>query len=280
MMLGLYRWKGMTHGSNVETKIAGSEIVIDESAVVEKLRGGVVPFYMLPDGKSADGKSGATGGHLATGYRAGGKGLSKRAKDFITQLVACGVDGVGSENLPVGIWEHKWIAKAVVPIVHAGGHNGRMRRHGTVVARLQAFRNLTPLQRAGMGAIVFSLPDAKLAELRAAFQDVDVDQSGVISRDEMMDYLRKREVDNTEMWEILAALDENDNGGIDYSEFMAAIVRPEVAMTDTNLRAAFDCMDQNSNGRIVKSDVENLIGNVGEFIEVLTDRERGVHRGV
>ena len=71
-------------------------------------------------------------------------------------------------------------------------------------------------------------------------------------------------MDNTEMWEILAALDENDNGGIDYSEFMAAIVRPEVAMTDTNLRAAFDCMDQNSNGRIVKSDVENLIGNVGE----------------
>lgn len=204
---------------------------VDKDVFVGRMREGDVPWDELPEGTAG-----------------------RKCRSFVETLVACGHQN--KQEFPPDIREHKFIAKALAKVTTGG----KVRRKTTMIGKMQNFKKLTPLQRAGLGAVVFSLPESKIEELRQCFHAVDTDQSGVISRDEMAEFLREKRIEGNELTEILDSLDENENGGIDYSEFLAAVVRPEVALADGTLRSAFERLDLSDTGTIDRSDVESLLG--------------------
>jgi calcium-dependent protein kinase len=61
---------------------------------------------------------------------------------------------------------------------------------------------------------------------------------------------------------ILAQIDTDCNGYIDYSEFIAATIDLRKALTHANLEAAFRAFDHDRNGTISSDEIRRMLGNV------------------
>lgn len=55
---------------------------------------------------------------------------------------------------------------------------------------------------------------------------------------------------------ILQNLDINQNGAVDFTEFVIAIVSTKDILTDDKLLNAFNMLDMDGNGRITKEDLQ------------------------
>lgn len=92
-----------------------------------------------------------------------------------------------------------------------------------------------------------------LMKLREVFRELDVDGDGMINRAEMRKGLARvlpaEEVDS-ECARIFKAADFNDNGELDYSEFLLVSYSDKDLFTAANLRAAFNRLDLNRSGNV------------------------------
>jgi calcium-dependent protein kinase len=55
---------------------------------------------------------------------------------------------------------------------------------------------------------------------------------------------------------ILSNIDINQNGSVDFTEFVISLVSTKDILTDEKLLNAFNMLDMDGNGRITKSDLE------------------------
>mmetsp|Transcript_15499 Transcript_15499/g.11279 ORF Transcript_15499/g.11279 Transcript_15499/m.11279 type:complete len:107 (+) Transcript_15499:767-1087(+) len=65
--------------------------------------------------------------------------------------------------------------------------------------------------------------------------------------------------------EILENVDINNNGQIDFTEFVIANVSSKDIMTDDKLRSAFNMLDRDGNGRITKEDLAEVFKGSSEI---------------
>ena len=92
-----------------------------------------------------------------------------------------------------------------------------------------------------------------LNELRIAFQQLDVDGDGHISKDEFIaaEKKLKRAIKLGDKWEeICKNVDLDGDGKIDFQEFYTAAVDNQKIITKKNIKYAFDCFDVNGDGSI------------------------------
>jgi calcium-dependent protein kinase len=80
-----------------------------------------------------------------------------------------------------------------------------------------------------------------LIELQKAFKALDKNSDGKLSRDELIEGYRKiyGELAESEVDKILARVDSNHSGEIDYSEWIVATINKEKLLSREKLRAAF-----------------------------------------
>lgn len=55
---------------------------------------------------------------------------------------------------------------------------------------------------------------------------------------------------------ILSNIDISQNGSVDFTEFVIAIVSTKDILTDNKLLSAFNMLDMDGNGRITKEDLQ------------------------
>ena len=92
---------------------------------------------------------------------------------------------------------------------------------------------------------------------------LDKDQDGRISKLELKDAFREIlgtvlaeiEIDN-----IFKSIDHDNNGYIEYEEFLRATVDRNLLLSESNLRHAYDIFDLDKNGLISVEEVKNIIG--------------------
>jgi calcium-dependent protein kinase len=62
-----------------------------------------------------------------------------------------------------------------------------------------------------------------------------------------------------EILELMRAADTDQNGTINYTEFIAATIDAQIFMREENLRAAFQMFDTDNSGKIDASEVKQLL---------------------
>ena len=80
---------------------------------------------------------------------------------------------------------------------------------------------------------------------------------------EICKYFKMKEVDVHKM---LAALDVNQNGRIEYNHFLAAALDKKNLLTDENIRGAFNLLDTQNQGYIEKQNITGILGAHEEAI--------------
>jgi calcium-dependent protein kinase len=97
------------------------------------------------------------------------------------------------------------------------------------------------------------LDDLEITRLSQVFSAIDTSCDGILSQDELVLAFRasispeqaEREVDK-----LLKRLDKNQNGEVDYSEFLLSALPCERLLTRANLRLAFRALDKDGSGQL------------------------------
>lgn len=113
---------------------------------------------------------------------------------------------------------------------------------------------------------------AKLTEI---FKSFDKNCDGILSKEELIQgySMLHGSIDraNIEVEQILARVDINGNGTIDYTEFLAANMQLSELLTNEKLQAAFNLFDIDQNGRITIEEIKSLLGGGGLPVAVMGD---------
>ncbi|CAD8072004.1 unnamed protein product [Paramecium primaurelia] len=150
-------------------------------------------------------------------------------------------------------------------------HNSNEEVNRIVLQNLQRFQAKSVFTQAVLSYIACQMTtNQEQEELIKAFQVLDKDQNGIISKDELIEgysqVLKDRELAIQEVNKILHIIDLNQSGQVDFSEFLMASMNQEKLISLERVKAAFKMFDANDDGKISKEELEMMIGNLEENI--------------
>lgn len=108
----------------------------------------------------------------------------------------------------------------------------------------------------------------EIKALKKDFQVIDSNGDGKITRDELMEqYLKVMNEDEAikTVDSIMREVDTNDNGDIDYSEFLKACMNHKKNLSRQNLEKIFAMFDSDGNGEISIEEIKSLLGDKNEI---------------
>eukprot|EP00429_Kryptoperidinium_foliaceum_P072812 CAMPEP_0176051412 /NCGR_PEP_ID=MMETSP0120_2-20121206/25560_1 /TAXON_ID=160619 /ORGANISM="Kryptoperidinium foliaceum, Strain CCMP 1326" /LENGTH=510 /DNA_ID=CAMNT_0017384853 /DNA_START=21 /DNA_END=1553 /DNA_ORIENTATION=- len=130
-----------------------------------------------------------------------------------------------------------------------------------LLERLRGFEAGNRLRQAAMEIAARELSDAKIHDLREAFEALDSDQDGKLSVAELADGLERSGIglEHVDARSIVARIDANHSGAIDYTEFLAATLDRKADLTEEVLWMAFNAFDRNGDGKVTTSDLQHVL---------------------
>lgn len=117
------------------------------------------------------------------------------------------------------------------------------------------------------------LDKEELNQLKAAFKFFDADQNGTVDSDEIKDVLVKLGVEITgdEIKDIMANLDENGDGVMDFNEFVQMMDRRlSINSQYAEIEQTFKVFDKNGDGKITFDELKEVLTALGEEV---TDKD-------
>lgn len=106
--------------------------------------------------------------------------------------------------------------------------------------------------------------------IASAFKDIDKDCSGFIDLDELRKVLNDANFNNIvsekEIDDIIRQIDNDDNGKINYTEFIAATIDVRRYLTKARVAAIFKSFDVDDNNSIDASNIRNAFTKLGKSI--------------
>lgn len=144
--------------------------------------------------------------------------------------------------------------------------------HHILWQRMAEFSSYPDIKRAALMAIAHKLHSNQIADLRHAFQKIDVKNTGTIDRNEfeqLANSLQKdgkgsgvlgKEFSKDELKVIFDAADVDGSGEIAYAEFLAATLDTKVFLREDRLRDAFASLDSDGSNTITAENLAALVG--------------------
>lgn len=137
----------------------------------------------------------------------------------------------------------------------------------TIVQRLQRFGLYGRFRQLALKALVRNVADSKeqFSDMRAAFQALDMNSDGQVTYTELKDALQsgKFDLSGQEVEQLLEQVDQNNNGLIDFEEWVAAMADWRSVKESRDWEAlvarAFRSMDPNDDGVITAEELEVLL---------------------
>ena len=207
-------------------------------------------------------------------------------------FVKCCLDtNYRSRRDAVDLLEHQWMDSAegglrnmeLAEIFESRESNVRalyVRKLNKILSRNQNDSN-SGLRRTTMIAVAFLMPTGRLLQLRGLFQMLDRDGKGCVSREEFAHavYTLNPEVLPAEVDRVFASMDQNSDGNISFTEFVAATLDPgDVDISELN--QAFRLLDKDSKGFLTSEDLKRVMltymkdPNAGDYFPETQDRSR------
>jgi calmodulin len=112
-----------------------------------------------------------------------------------------------------------------------------------------------------------SLPEDKITECREVFDLFDKDKDGSITTKELGDVMRALGANptNTELQEMIAEVDKDNSGKIEFNEFLDLFARKmKDPDTEEDLIEAFKIFDKDGSGSISASELRHVMTTLGE----------------
>lgn len=192
------------------------------------------------------------------------KRISDSAKDLITKLLEVDVDKRLSAEEAL---QHPWLCSLNDSFETQNETFFRSEAPKLslkkIIKNMTNFTTLKSLQRAVIYFIIhhFSTVD-DVREFKNIFIKFDKDKDGKLTRDELIDGFNECKyinISESNLSYIIDNIDIDQNGFIEYEEFLAASCEVKKLLTDQNLRIAFDFFDKDKSGKISVEELRNIL---------------------
>ncbi|KMZ58326.1 Calcium-dependent protein kinase [Zostera marina] len=134
-----------------------------------------------------------------------------------------------------------------------------------VLSRLKHFSAMNKLKKMALRVIAERLSEEEIGGLKELFKMIDTDNSGTITFDELKTGLRRvgSELMESEIQTLMDAADIDNNGSLDYGEFIAATVHMNKMEREENLISAFAFFDKDGSGFITIDELQQACKEFG-----------------
>lgn len=182
------------------------------------------------------------------------RGVSNCAKSFVSSLLQREPADRPSALIALS---HAWLSAHSLKL---SPNSGQVRKS---LGNILGIHAMAALKQAVMTFIVNRIVDKKeLTALREAFKALDLNGDGQISEAELKAGLSKIlpvQQAETEAKRVMSLADGNQNGVLDYSEFMVSAFPEEKLLNLSNLRMAFDSFDRDGSGTISLKELKDTV---------------------
>lgn len=179
--------------------------------------------------------------------------ISNSAKDLIRKMLT---HDPKKRITPSEVLEHPWIKE--------GGASDKP-IDSAVLSRMKQFRAMNKLKKLALKVIAENLSEEEIQGLKAMFTNIDTDNSGTITYDELKSGLARlgSKLTETEVKQLMEAADVDGNGTIDYIEFITATMHRHRLEREEHLYKAFQFFDKDSSGFITRDELETAMKDYG-----------------
>lgn len=182
------------------------------------------------------------------------KAVSIEGKDFIRTLLTKNPAIRPSAEQAL---THSWLSKYV-------RKRANSTEAGLAVDSLKQYSSRNKLRSAvSLFVTTYVVTREEKQQLTDIFTSLDTDHNGVLTRNELLSGLKKiRSAEDSEALvdSILAQVDLDQSGTINYTEFLSAVLDTSRKLSDEMLRKAFRLIDRDGSGRLDVKELKELLG--------------------
>nr|VDC94062.1 unnamed protein product [Brassica oleracea] len=196
--------------------------------------------------------------------------ISNSAKDLVRKMLTADPKRRISA---ADVLEHPWLRE--------GGEASDKPIDSAVLSRMKQFRAMNKLKKLALKVIAENINTEEIQGLKAMFANIDTDNSGTITYEELKEGLAKlgsklTEAEVKQLMDAVSLADVDGNGSIDYIEFITATMHRHRLESDENLYKAFQHFDKDGSGYITIDELEVALkeygmGDDATIKEVLSD---------
>ena len=198
------------------------------------------------------------------------KNISKEARELIFKLLITDPnERIDSSSVLNDVWFKKLKIKEKLSEL----------KPKTIKSLFNNIKNYKPnkiLQQVSIAYIVHNNPNLiDVVNANLLFLKIDVNNDGVIEKDEFFMQLKKLlndnidenniEINNNYLEEIFNIIDTDKNGKIEYEEFLRAAIDKKILIEENNLKLSFEFFDKDKNGFITLEEIYEVFNKNNEI---------------
>lgn len=129
---------------------------------------------------------------------------------------------------------------------------------------MQTYMDSVQLKRTTLSLIASRIPEDQIKVLREAFTKMDKNGDGQLTYEELKTGLTdipEIRISEAELIDAMSVIDSNQNGLIDYTEFIAACLQSYNYLQESHLRTAFAYFDQDNSGQISQAELRTCLAS-------------------
>ncbi|KAF3453465.1 hypothetical protein FNV43_RR03905 [Rhamnella rubrinervis] len=180
--------------------------------------------------------------------------ISSSAKDLVQKMLT---QDPKKRITSAQVLEHPWIVE--------GGEASDKPIDSAVLSRMKQFRAMNKLKKLALKVIAENLSEEEIQGLKQMFTNMDTDNSGTITYDELKAGLTRlgSKLTEAEVRQLMEAADVDGNGTIDYIEFITATMHRHRLEREEHLYKAFQFFDKDNSGFITRDELESAMKEYG-----------------
>ncbi|WOL05957.1 hypothetical protein Cni_G14688 [Canna indica] len=188
--------------------------------------------------------------------------ISESAKDLIRKMLT---RDPKKRITAAQALEHQWL--------RAGGLASDRPLDSAVLSRMKQFRAMNKLKKLALMVIAENLSEEDIKGLQQMFKNMDTDNSGTITFEELKTGLRRlgSKLTEAEIKQLMDAADVDKSGSIDYIEFITATMHRHKLEKEENLLKAFKYFDKDDSGYITRDELRHAMSQYGMGDEATID---------